>query len=180
MDVLGLAKPYHAFDRGAWRIIMLDSCQPATGLEVPWEARLDEAQFAWLASELAATRRPVLIASHVPIFSPAASLRGNDVGRGCHADFVALNGLFLKHGNVKLCVSGHLHQIDRAEYRGITYVTNPAVSGAWWRGEHLAAFGEMYTLLDLHADGTFDLRHVDYGWTPQAEPATAPAAVVAE
>jgi hypothetical protein len=30
-------------------------------------------------------------------------------------------------------------------------------------------------MLDLHADGTFDVEHVNYGWTPEPEPATAPA-----
>ena len=47
-------------------------------------------------------------------------------------------------------------------------MTNPAVCGGWWKGLHRGVFGEMYTLLDLHADGTFDVEHVDYGWTPVA------------
>jgi hypothetical protein len=81
----------------------------------------------------------------------------------------------VKHPNVKLCVSGHLHQIDRADYRGVTYVTSPAVCGGWWAGNHVDIFGEMYTILDLHADGTFDIDYVDYGWVVQPAPASAPA-----
>jgi hypothetical protein len=72
MDALGLAKPYHAFDCGAWRILMLDSVQPAR--EGVWETRLDDEQFAWLESELKSTTKPVLIGSHVPIVSPAVFL----------------------------------------------------------------------------------------------------------
>jgi 3',5'-cyclic AMP phosphodiesterase CpdA len=184
MDVLGLSKPYHAFDRGGWRFIMLDSCQlaPPPGI---WEARIDEPQFAWLEAELNATTRPVLIGSHVPILSPAVFLDRGAIGgtaaapalagNRCHLDVKRLGQLFEKHPHVKLCVSGHLHQIDRAEYRGITYMTNPAVCGGWWKGDHLGAFGEMYTLLDLHPDGRFEVERVDYGWTPEGAPATQPA-----
>ena len=183
MDVLGLSKPYHAFDCGAWRIVMLDSVQPAS--EGVWESRLDDAQFAWLESELAATTKPALIGSHVPILSPAVFLDRGRIGgsttqpalavRRCHLDVKRIGQLFVKHPNVKLCISGHLHQIDRADYRGVTYMTSPAVSGGWWAGNHVDVFGEMYTLLDLHADGTFDAEYVDYGWTVQPAPASAPA-----
>ena len=187
MDVLGLAKPYHAFDCGAWRIVMLDSVQPAA--EGVWESRLDDAQFAWLESELAATtaaNKPVLVGSHVPILSPAVFLDRGRIGgtttqpalavRRCHLDVKKIGQLFVKHPNVKLCVSGHLHQIDRADYRGVSYLTNPAVCGGWWTGYRMDVFGAGYTMLDLHADGTFDIDYVDYGWTVQPAPASAPAA----
>jgi hypothetical protein len=88
-------------------------------------------------------------------------------GRRVHLDSKRFGQLFLQHPNVRLCLSGHLHQIDRADYRGVTYLTNPAVCGNWWKGKHLGAFGEMYTVLDLHPDGTFDYQHVSYGWTPE-------------
>lgn len=183
MDALGLAKPYHAIDRGAWKIIMLDSVQPAA--EGIWETRLDVEQFAWLESELNATKKPVLIGSHVPIVSPSTLLDPGKIGgtpeapalavRRCHMDVKRIGALFASHPNVKLCVSGHLHQIDRAEYNGVTYITNPAVCGDWWKGKHRGLFGEMYTVIDLHADGTFEYEHVDYGWEPVADPTSKPA-----
>ena len=86
-----------------------------------------------------------------------------------HVDVQRLGQLFRKHPNVKLCISGHLHQIDRAEYRGVTYLSNPAVSGGWWNGKHLGTFGEMYTVLDLMPDGTFEHRYVSYGWKAEVE-----------
>ena len=185
MDELGLSKPYHAFDLGAWRVVMLDSVQPtADGV---WLAKFDDEQFAWLERELAAaaTRKPVLIASHVPIMSPAAWLDSGRIGgtpdapalavRRTHVDVKRIGALFAKNPHVKLCVSGHLHEIDRAEFMGVTYLNNPAVCGAWWEGLHRGVFGEMYTLLDLHTDGTFDVERIDYGWTPVAKPATQPA-----
>lgn len=183
MEVLGLAKPYHAFDCGSWRIIMLDSVQPAR--EGVWETRLDDEQFAWLEDELKSTTKPVLIGSHVPICSPAVFLDPGKIGgtpeapalavRRCHMDVKRIGALFAKYRNVKLCVSGHLHERDRAEFLGTTYLNNPAVCGDWWKGRHRGIWGEMYTILDLHPDGTFDVEYVDYGWKPEVPPATRPA-----
>ena len=86
-----------------------------------------------------------------------------------------IGALFTKYRNVKLCISGHLHETDRAEFLGTTFLNNPAVCGNWWKGIYRDAWGEMYTILDLHTDGTFDVEYVDYGWKPAAPPATAPA-----
>ncbi len=119
-------------------------------------------------------KTPVLVGTHVPIVSPAALLAQGSPGstpdslaipgRRVHMDAHRLGQLFRKHANVKVCVSGHLHQIDEASYRGVTYLCNPAVSGSWWNGKHMGAFGEMYTVLDLMPDGTFEHRYVSYGW----------------
>lgn len=183
MDELGLARPYHAFDHGAWRFIMLDSVQASP--EGVWHSRLDDEQFEWLERELAATRKPVFIASHIPIMSPAAWLDSGRIGgtpdapalavRRTHLDVKRIGALFARHPHVKVCVSGHLHEINRAEYLGVTYLNNPAVCGSWWQGLHRDVFGEMYTMIDLHPDGTFDVERIDYGWEPVARPATQPA-----
>ena len=95
--------------------------------------------------------------------------------RRVHTDVKRIGALFAKHPHVKICVSGHLHEIDRAEFMGVTYLNNPAVCGDWWKGLHRGVFGEMYTMLDLHPDGTFDIHRIDYGWTPAPAPATRPA-----
>jgi 3',5'-cyclic AMP phosphodiesterase CpdA len=186
LDALGLDKPYHAFDHGAWRFIMLDSVQAAP--EGVWYAKLDDEQFAWLERELASTksaRKPVLIGSHVPIVSPAVWLDPGRISgtpdapavavRRVHVDVKRIGALFAKNPQVKLCISGHLHEIDRADFMGVTYLNNPAVCGDWWKGLHRGVFGEMYTMLDLHPDGTFDLERVDYGWTPAPAAATQPS-----
>jgi 3',5'-cyclic AMP phosphodiesterase CpdA len=187
MDELGLDRPYYAFDAGAWRVIMLDSCMPTdNGI---WEARLDDEQFAWLKSEIEGTSRPILIGSHVPIISACPLLdfgktEGTDqypalAHRRSHMDVRKLGQMFARNPQVKLCISGHLHQIDRVEYRGVTYMTNPAVCGGWWTHNHMdivpPGFGAGYTMLDLHADGTFDAEHIDYGWRPAGRSATSPA-----
>jgi 3',5'-cyclic AMP phosphodiesterase CpdA len=188
MDELGLERAYYAFDLGGWRIIMLDSCIAST--DGIWEARLDDAQFDWLKGELQSTQRPIMIGSHVPIISAAVLLDfGKAAGteqypalahRRSHMDVRKLGQLFVRHPQVKLCISGHLHQIDRLDYRGVTYLTNPAVCGGWWTHNHMdivpPGFGAGYTMIDLHADGTFNFDYIDYGWRPLPRSTTAPAA----
>ena len=182
LEALELERPYHAFDHGAWHFVMLDSMTRFG--EDSYRAKLDEEQFEWLKADLQATdpKRPVLVGSHIPIFSPSGILRsgGEDpavpgqlvaFGASSHLDMRRLDELFKRHPNVKLCISGHLHQVDRAEYRGVTYVSNPAVSGAWWNGPVAGRWGEMYTMLELHPDGRFEIEHVDYGWDAEKEKA---------
>jgi 3',5'-cyclic AMP phosphodiesterase CpdA len=187
LDELGLDRSYYSFDHGAWHFVMLDSMVP---FQDSYRARLDDEQFAWLAADLKKVdpKRPVMVGSHIPIFSPSTAIRhatedaeaGQIVvgGGAMHMDVRRIAGLFERHPNVKLCVSGHLHEIDRAEYKGVTYVTNPAVCGAWWGPAKVAKrWGPMYTMLELRPDGTFGIEYVDYGWKAQPEvPAEKPAA----
>ena len=187
LEALGLERPYHSFDRGGWHIVMLDSTSPFR--EADYIARVDEAQFAWLEADLTANAgKHVLIASHIPVFSPAGILMtcGEDAklparlsssGSLVHLDTRRLHELFVRAGNVRACISGHLHLIDHAEFCGIMYLSNPAISGNWWKGKHLGRFGEMYTLIDLFDDGTLSVEYVPYGWTARALPDDKPSAL---
>jgi len=51
-----------------------------------------------------------------------------------HVDAAKIKDLFAKHKNVKLCLSGHLHLVDRVDYNGVTYLCDGAVCGGWWKG----------------------------------------------
>ena len=113
---------------------------------------------------------PVLVLSHIPILSASAILWASDErgnfeisGSLMHTDCVKLKDLFAKHPNVKLCISGHLHLLDRVDYNGVTYLCNGAVSGNWWNGRHKDC-DEGYAVLDLYDDGSFDHEYVKYGW----------------
>jgi len=174
-EQFGRDKSYTSLDAGGWRIILLDSVQPKGSGYV---GRLDDEQFAWLAAELAAAgATPVAIFSHIPIFSVCVYNDGakkKDTpddwfvsGGLMHSDANKIRKLFLKHPNVKLCVSGHIHQVDRVEFTGVTYICDGAVSGSWWKGRN-AECDEGYGLIDLHPDGTFTHEYVRYGW--KAEP----------
>lgn len=168
LDNLGLDRPYRSFDRAGWHFIVLDSTHPTPD---GYTAKLDEIQFEWLAADLVGTTNPVFILSHIPILCMCAFLDGDNEQTGdwrvpgawMHIDARRIKDLFTKHPNIKLCVSGHIHLVDRVEYLGVTYLCLGAVCGGWWTGP----FQECppgYSLIDLYADGTFQTTYKTFGW----------------
>ena len=172
-EQFGLDQRYYAFDQFGWRILVLDSVR--VGGAHGYAGRLDETQFAWLKDQLdaAATARvPVLVMSHIPIVCVVGMFDGGrtttgdwDIPRSyVHIDAVRLHDLFVASGVVKLCISGHAHQVDHCLFDGVTYACNGAVCGNWWKGVyHHSDSG--YATIDLFDDGLFDVRYHTYGWT---------------
>lgn len=182
VEALGMPARYYGFDQAGWRFLCLDGVQPAGPAgEGSHSAYLDEEQLDWLKRELISTPKttPILIWSHVPIVSalpitnPRKPLTGNVVIEEghVHADSGMIVNLLSRHHNVKACLSGHLHQVEHVEIRGVHFHCNGAVCGAWWRGKH-RGFAEGYAVVDLYDDGSYECGYVSYGWV--AEP-KAPA-----
>ena len=171
-EAMGLPGRYHSFDRAGWHFISLDSTFP---LADSYTAKLDDEQFEWLKSDLqkADPKKPVMVLSHIPIISAAAFMDGDCEKSGdwqvpgawMHIDARKIKDLFLKHPNVKLCLSGHLHLVDRVDYLGVTYLCNGAVCGSWWKGAYQECDAG-YALVDLYADGSFENQYINYGWKP--------------
>jgi 3',5'-cyclic AMP phosphodiesterase CpdA len=187
LEALGLARPYYSFDRAGWHFVMLDSTQPFD--EQTYRAYCDEAQMDWLKGDLKASKgRPTVVMSHIPIISPAAMAYGSrtdegknvEVGGGSiHLDAAALHKMFREHGGVKLCLSGHLHMLDRAEFEGITYVTTGAVCSGWWRRK-FRGVDAGYAVVDLFEGGAFDYQYLTYGWQEPAGAATQDGSAMSE
>lgn len=174
LDVFGVSSHHRSFDRNGWHIVLLDSVQPRGEGYV---ARLDDEQFEWLEGDLASTpaTTPVVLFSHIPLLSaaPFDDARRADAlgdykisGGLVHSDFHRIAKLFLKHPNIRVACSGHLHINERVDYNGVTYLCNGAVSGSWWKGNHKQC-RPGYGVLDLHADGTFAYFYMAYGWVAQ-------------
>lgn len=171
MDVLGLDRTYRSFDRGGWHFVVLDSVQPEGN---GYTGRIDNEQFEWLHADLAAVPagRPTLVLTHIPILTatvvlgdPKRETRVREVPSALlMEDSRSLRDLFARHPTVRLALSGHMHRIDRVDFRGVTYLCNGAVSGNWWKGPYHEC-NEGYAVLDLYDDGTFDHRYERYGWT---------------
>ncbi|MFA5292298.1 MAG: metallophosphoesterase [Phycisphaerae bacterium] len=166
----GLENRYYAFDAGKWRIIMLDSTH-ADEKDV-YTAKFDDEQYNWLVNQLQSNKdKHICLINHIPILSAAVLLDGDNLKQGrwtlpdewMHLDTHKLVDLFWQNKNVKLCISGHLHLLERLEYNNVTYICDGAVCGAWWGGAfHQCEEG--YGLFDLYDDGTFDHQYIDYGW----------------
>lgn len=176
-EVLELAKPYYAFEQAGWKFVVLDSTHRKLDGSGGYTARLDDDQFGWLADTLAGTpkEQPILVLSHIPIFCACAFLDGDNEKSGnwqvpgawMHIDVRRIKDLFLKHPNVKLALSGHIHLADRVDYLGVSYFCNGAVSGGWWGGKY-QEFGNGYAIVDLYDDGSFENKYVEFNWTPKA------------
>ena len=168
IDVLSLPSRHYAFELKGWKFVCLDSINGENGYQ------LDEEQFLWLEKELSGNvdRKPVCIYSHVPILSMGALLYATKrapvhevkfPSGDMHNDHQRIKDLFYKAGNVKLCLSGHVHYVDGIEYLGVRYLCNGAVSGNWWRDPiALEEFPPVYTIIDLYEDGTSDYRLIYY------------------
>lgn len=171
LELYGLNNRYRTFDRNGWRFIVLDSVTIGNDTYV---GKLDEEQLAWLGRTLEATdkKMPVLVLSHIPILAASVFFDGDLEKSGkwvvpaawMHIDARAIKNLFVKHPNVKVCLSGHLHLVDRVDYLGVTYLCNGAVSANWWKGKH-QEFREGYGVVDLFDDGSFEHQYVEYDWT---------------
>ncbi|MBV4359277.1 metallophosphoesterase family protein [Pinibacter aurantiacus] len=174
LDKMSLAKPYRSFDKAGWHFIILDSIQPKN--DGTWyECVLDDEQFDWLQKDLAAvpSTTPVIVASHVPLVSAATVVVDNKVkgdqgyvlGLGSmHIDAARIVELFDKFPNVKLCLSGHIHLYEQIIYNGVTYISNGAVSGNWWKGKRYQTVNG-YAMVNLYDDGTFSNEYVPYSFS---------------
>jgi 3',5'-cyclic AMP phosphodiesterase CpdA len=166
-EVLGMPAPHYSFDHGGWHFVSLNSM-----CNWPKYAFLSPEHFDWLKADLAKTKLPTVVLSHVPILSVTSQVYGDACKKGTdnvvpgiwhHTDCWAITEVFRKNPHVKLCLSGHMHTCDRVEYRGVWYVCGGAASGAWWNGSEYG-FPPCYGAIDLFADGTFTYEFVDYGW----------------
>jgi 3',5'-cyclic-AMP phosphodiesterase len=170
-------KTYYSFDQAGWHFIVLDSFDlDPSGPE--YTSRIVGEQLAWFKADLAATpvTTPIIVVTHVPIVSLSNFFDhaeypqpGPDITvmrTRMHVDHRMFDSLFQKYRNVKLCLSGHLHQLDKSEYNNVTYICDGAVCGDKWNGPRKHT-PEGYSLIDLYADGTFAHQYVAYGWKAQ-------------
>lgn len=176
LEQFGYQSTWRSFDQAGWHFIILDSINLLPdGYE--FVCRISGEQLDWLKSDLTRTPKdtPIVVVSHAPIMSVANYFDKDDeewntqssdlkiAAKRMHVDCRELDALFRSHGNVKLCLSGHLHLLDTCVYNGITYICDGAVSGAKWKGSKRQT-AEGYGLIDLYADGTFQHQYMNYGW----------------
>jgi Icc protein len=173
IDEMGLPGRYYSMDFKGVHLVMLDSTHTDGG--EGYIAKLDEEQFEWLAEDLGRVPpgRHTVIVSHIPIVSSTVffyedrNRNGNwDVpGSWMHVDAIRLKDLFRQHPTVKVCLSGHMHMVDRVDYLGVGYICSGAVCAGWWKGP-CNEFENGYTILELFEDGSYDWQYVEFGWTP--------------
>jgi Icc protein len=111
---------YEAFERGGLRFLLLDSVLPGKV-----EGRLADEQFSWMERELSAhPDRPTWVFLHhqpLPIY-----IRWLDVlGLRNQEEFLAA---LARHPQVETVCYGHVHQVRRFRYRGVLFLSVPALA----------------------------------------------------
>ncbi len=172
LQKLKLSSPYYSFDQKGWHFIVLDSTHlPNSSSHEPYIGQVDDEQFTWLEKDLesVSAQTPICIASHIPIMSACEMFDGKNEESGnwvipaawVHIDARRFRQLFLKHSNIRVCLSGHTHQHERVDYLGVTYLTNGAICGNWWMGSYMD-FPPAYVLVDLYEDGSVQSQFIAY------------------
>ncbi|ADB39406.1 metallophosphoesterase family protein [Spirosoma linguale] len=171
IDQMKISGRYRSFDRNGWHFIVLDSVQPKP--DGKWyTGNIDAEQMDWLKADLAKTnpKTPILVLSHIPIFSPTGFFSDTNVKDGnwtisagtILANTPDLLKLFYQYPNVKAALSGHMHLLDRVEYNGVAYLCNGAVSGNWWKSDVYQQTKAGYALFDLYDDGSVERTYLSY------------------
>jgi Icc protein len=165
----GEKETYRSFDASGWHFVFLDSLMRSP--HGVYRAHLDDQQFSWFEKDLAKTpaTTPVCVVSHVPMLSACSALFGKYESEGywkipgalMHIDARKIKDLFVKHPNVRLCLSGHTHLLNKVEYNGVTHFCGGAVCGAWWQGP-MQETKQGFSIVDLYADGRFDTHYHPY------------------
>jgi 3',5'-cyclic AMP phosphodiesterase CpdA len=116
---LGIGLAYGAKKHGGWEMLTLDNHNGALG----------DAQQKWLFEKLDAlpAAAPVLLASHLPIFSLAGDYDGGNM-KGAKA---VVDKLAARKGPA-VCLSGHIHIQSSESLWNLKFHCNGALSGSWW------------------------------------------------
>ncbi|EMI21515.1 metallophosphoesterase [Rhodopirellula maiorica SM1] len=148
LDGVGQEKSFYSFDQGDYHFVVLDSCFRSDGVayerkNFKWtDANIPAEELEWLAADLAATAKHVVVFAHQRIdVNNSHGVRNN----------AEVRNVLEKTGNVKAVFQGHSHQNDLNDINGIHYCTLVAMV------EGSGAANNGYSVLRLAADGTIRL-----------------------
>lgn len=168
-DRYGRGATYRSFDHKGWHFVILDSIGKADANEPGsgYFGVIDEAQLDWLRGDMERTGRetPTVIVTHIPFFTTVFQTMSGPqtvIGNGSLITNAHEVRKLLEPYNVQLVLSGHGHNRERIDIRGVTYLQSGAVSGGWWRGR-LFDEPECFVVIDCQANG-LDFGYHDYGW----------------
>lgn len=170
-DRVGI-KTYYSFDHKGYHFVVLDSVQPTP--DRMWEARIDEAQLAWLVEDLKkiGPSAPVIGVTHVPLVTAFASYAAEIQAAEKYNTLTVANSAQvldkLGNYNVLAVLQAHTHVNEFVNYKNVDFITGGAVCGNWWRGVRMGT-PEGFTVVSLR-DGKISTRYETYGFKSVASP----------
>lgn len=116
---LGIEQPYGTARHGGWQVLALENCRGS----------IDAAQQEWLFNAIAdaPAEMPLLVLSHLPLFSLAGDYEGGNM-KGSKA---VIDKLADRKAPV-LALSGHIHLQSSDSIWNLRFHCNGALSGSWW------------------------------------------------
>jgi predicted phosphodiesterase len=157
---IGQKESRYSFDAGGVHFVVLDACFRADGKpygrkSAHWQdANLPDDQLEWLAADLKATDKPVVVFAHQ---------RLDETKHHSVKNAAAARKIFEASGKVLAVLQGHSHANDYQAINGIHYATLVAMV------EGTAPENNGYSLLDIMQDGSLILtgfrKQAKYEWT---------------
>lgn len=147
--ILGQSLAHMSVDIGQWRIVLWRAntlvprwSDPATGRAAGF--RLAPGDLDWLAQTVAASDRPLLIASHAPF--AGQSMLGNhyfehNPESATYAEAAAIRAVLARANVPVVCIAGHVHWTTVTSVDGITHLTQQSLTEAFTTGEAAGAYG---------------------------------------
>lgn len=159
-------KTHYSFDHKGYHFFVLDSVQPTEDRQ--WDARIDDAQIAWLAGDLQKTipGTPIIGVIHVPLVTAFSNYvpptpAGGKYNTLSVANAAQIVGLLEQH-DVLAVLQGHTHINEIVLYKGTQYITSGAVCGNWWHGSRMGV-PEGFMIVSLR-EGKISTRYETYGF----------------
>lgn len=148
--------PHYSFEKGGFHFVILDACfrsdgEPYQRNNFDWtDANIPPHELAWLRSDLAKARGPVIVFVHQ---------RLDEAVKHSVRNAAAVRAELERSGNVLAVFQGHSHKNDYQQISGIHYCTLVAMV------EGSGAESSGYALLDVMKDGSLRL----HGFRKQAD-----------
>lgn len=133
---------YYSFDHKGWQFIALDCLELNKGYRKRMaNYKISDEQLVWLSSILDTipNEKPIVLMAHVPFMTATnmykkGSREKNNKGQVIWNTNAVLD-LCKKH-NLKLTLSGHLHQHEEIHIDSKLFINGGSVSGRWWKGAY--------------------------------------------
>jgi len=159
LSSVGKKESFYSFDAGGTHFVVLDACfrgdgKPYGRKNSAWnDANVPDHELDWLAADLKATAKQVIVFAHQ---------RLDSAGQHAVKNAAAVRAVLESAGNVSAVFQGHSHKNDHQEISGIHYTTLVAmVEGA---GPESSG----YSLVDVHDDETIRVtgfrKQANYDW----------------
>jgi len=154
---------YSTFNHKGWQFFILDCIELNDSTMMSYQ--IDQEQLDWISQSLDEmdAETPIVLVSHVPFMTASAMYKSGPLARNSSSKVIVnaaeVLKLFKKY-NLKLTLSGHLHQYENITIDKKQFVVSGAVCGFWWRGP-FGNTAEGFTKVDI-VDGEAIVNYLNY------------------